>query len=184
MSSATEKLSDAQLVARMADGDQGALALLYGRYASRLLALGVRMLRDQREAEDVLHDVFLEALRRSSDYSVDRGTVRAWLMVRMRTRCIDRKRTAYARRTVPTAPLDMPEQIDPAVGADRSADHGRLRSALALIPENQQQVLMLGYYEGLSQSEIATRLDVPLGTVKSRVASARAHLKVLLRKGA
>src|SRR5687767_7645752 len=86
--------TDSGLVASMARGDRAALGMLYERHASRLLALLLRILGDRAEAEDLLHDVFLEAWRHAADYSTARGTVSAWLVLRARSRAIDRRRSA------------------------------------------------------------------------------------------
>jgi RNA polymerase sigma-70 factor (ECF subfamily) len=161
----------------MADGDRGALASLYDRYGGVLLAVGVRMLADRREAEDLLHDVFLEAWRQAGDFDAGRGSVRTWLLVRMRSRALDRRKAAGYTRSVP---LDDPSTTrdwasidDPSGAPDRAA----VLRALAELPAEQRQVLELGYFEGLSSSEIAQRIDAPIGTVKSRVAAALGKLR-------
>jgi RNA polymerase sigma-70 factor (ECF subfamily) len=169
---------DARLVAAMANGDRSAMAALYDRYAALLLAVATRVLGERREAEDLLHDVFLEVWRQAADFDASRGTVRAWLLVRLRSRAIDRKKSVASTRVVPVDPerlLDArdPSTEDPALGPDRAA----LRSALASLPEEQRTVLELGYFEGLSSSEIALRIDAPIGTVKSRVAAALGKLR-------
>ncbi|MGZ3417255.1 MAG: sigma-70 family RNA polymerase sigma factor [Polyangiales bacterium] len=169
---------DGRLVAAMANGDRTALASLYDRYAALLLAVAARILGDRREAEDLLHDVFLEVWRQAEAYEASRGTVRAWLLVRLRSRAIDRKKSAGATRVVAVDPERLleerdPASDDPAFGPDRAA----LRVALASLPEDQRTVLELGYFEGLSSSEIAARIDAPIGTVKSRVAAALSKLR-------
>lgn len=169
-------MGDAALVAAMAAGDRQSLARLYDRYASLLLAVGVRVLGDRREAEDVLHDVFLEAWRQASHYAAARGTVRTWLVMRMRSRALDRRRSASFSRSVGASALDHREASD-AVDPTLAADHSTLRAALAELPQEQRVVLELGYFEGLSSSEISAREDIPIGTVKSRVAAALARLR-------
>src|SRR5690606_33840136 len=86
--------SDSALVARMVAGDRGAVAALYARHVRSLFALARGMLKSPQEAEDLIHDVFLEAWRRSADYSEERGTVRAWLFMRARSRALDRLKAA------------------------------------------------------------------------------------------
>ncbi len=172
---------DARLVAAMAAGDRGALGALYDRHAAVLLAVAQRVLGDRREAEDLLHDVFLEAFRQAGAYDPSRASVRAWLLVRLRSRAVDRKRSVGASRVVPTAPEQLHRAVDTAAlssaeAADAS-DRARVRRALAELPDEQREVLELGYFEGLSSSEIAARIDVPIGTVKSRVADAIAKLR-------
>ena len=91
---------EASLVRAIASGDRAALARLYDLYSSLLFALGIRILRDRREAEDLLHDVFLEIWRSAADYDPDRGKVRTWLLIRMRCRAQDRLRSARVSRRV------------------------------------------------------------------------------------
>jgi RNA polymerase sigma-70 factor (ECF subfamily) len=138
-----------------------------------LLALGRRILGDRREAEDVLHDVFLEAWHKATDYDQERGTVRAWLLMRMRSRALDRRKAAAFARRVEEPTQDALGQEDLTLTPDRE----RVRRALNELPLEQRQVLELGYFEGLSSSEIAARLHAPVGTVKSRVAAALAKLR-------
>lgn len=169
---------DASLVAAMARGDRTALATLYDRYATLLLAVAARILGERREAEDLLHDVFLEVWRQSADYDGSRGSVRSWLLVRLRSRAIDRRKSVGATRVVATDPERLHDQQhepteDPLFGPDRLA----VRRALAELPDEQRTVLELGYFEGLSSSEIAERISAPIGTVKSRVAAALAKLR-------
>jgi RNA polymerase sigma-70 factor, ECF subfamily len=172
---------DAALVLAIARGDREALAQLYDHYAGILMAVGQRILHERREAEDLLHDVFLEVWRQAADYDAERGTVRAWLLLRMRSRALDRRKSAGYARVVSIEERRVPEDTrvgeDPVLSPDREA----VRRALAELPADQRQVLELGYFEGLSSSEIAARIDAPVGTVKSRVAAALAKLRTVLR---
>jgi RNA polymerase sigma-70 factor, ECF subfamily len=171
--------ADAALVARMARGDRSAVALLYERHAARLLALAQGMLRSRQEAEDLIHDVFLEAWRRSADYSVERGSVRTWLLLRTRSRALDRLK-ASGRRTSPSEPA---LEAAAALPSEGGGDEARLHAVLAEMPEAQQQVILLGYFEGLSTTEIAVRLGIPAGTVKSRTRAALSALRTVLVQG-
>lgn len=168
------ELSDSALVARMAAGDRGAVATLYARHVRSLLVLARGMLKSPQEAEDLIHDVFLEAWRRSADYSEERGTVRAWLFMRARSRALDRLKSTGPPRAV------LKEQTPTASESTPSYDERRLRELLSKMPETQQQVLMLGYFEGLSTVEIAERLEIPVGTVKSRTRAALGALRIVL----
>jgi RNA polymerase sigma-70 factor, ECF subfamily len=167
-------VSDAALVERLTHGDREALAALYGRHAACLLALAVRMLQDKQESEDLLHDVFLEAWQHSAEYSEARSTVRGWLLLRMRSRALDRLRTR-ARRRGATADEQLPGSStapETTLTAQRA-----LPSALAKIPVPQQAVIVLSYFEGLNTVEISSRLGIPAGTVKSRAHAAMAALR-------
>jgi RNA polymerase sigma-70 factor, ECF subfamily len=156
----------------MAAGDRGAVAVLYARHVRSLLVLARGMLKSPQEAEDLIHDVFLEAWRRSADYSEERGTVRAWLFMRARSRALDRLKSTGPARAV------LKEQ--PLTASAPSYDERRLRELLSKMPETQQQVLVLGYFEGLSTAEIAERLEIPVGTVKSRTRAALGALRNVL----
>lgn len=171
---------DAALVLAIARGDRESLAKLYDRYAGILMAVGQRILHERREAEDLLHDVFLEVWRQAADYDAERGSVRAWLLLRMRSRALDRRKSAgYARVVSLEERREDPRGggEDPLLSPDREA----VRRALADLPSDQRQVLELGYFEGLSSSEIAERIDTPVGTVKSRVAAALAKLRLVMQ---
>jgi RNA polymerase sigma-70 factor (ECF subfamily) len=169
---------DRELIRRVAGGDRTALGLLYDRYAPIVLALGQKILRSRREAEDLLQDVFLEAWRQAGDYEPARGSVRTWIVLRARSRALDRCRNAWSRAVPLEDSAEKGEEgaVDPTL----QADHERLRRVFVTLPEEQQKVLELGYFEGLSSSEIAERLGVPIGTVKSRVAAAMAKLRAAL----
>ncbi len=159
---------DTLLVQAMADGDRRALGQLYDRHAGALRALAVRMLRDADAGHDLVHDVLLEAWRCAADFDPARGAVRTWLCLRLRSRALDRLRSARARREVLHAAPgdDRPARAGDA--PDLAPDRRRVRAALGALPTAQRAVLELGYFEGLSSTEIADRLDVPVGTVKSR----------------
>jgi RNA polymerase sigma-70 factor (ECF subfamily) len=168
---------DAQLVAAMAQGSRDALAELYDRYAPHLLAVARRMLGDRSEAEDLLHDVFLEAWRQACGYDAARGTVRAWLLIRLRARTLDRIRLRRLRAsTAEVAPIAAPPVAGP--------DDGSVTRALAGLPAEQRRAIVLAYYQGLSASEIAALDRAPLGTIKSRMTAAMAKLRVALRDDA
>lgn len=164
---------DAELVAAMARGDRDALAQLYERHSGILLGLAMRIVRDRREAEDLLHDVFLEAWRSAKDFDPNRGRVRTWLAIRMRSRALDLQKSARVSRNAGDAGLDV--LVDDHEGA--SPDHARVRAALAELGPDQRRVLELAYFEGLSCTEIATRVDIPVGTVKSRIAAGLDRLR-------
>jgi RNA polymerase sigma-70 factor, ECF subfamily len=172
---------DVSLICGAAAGDRDCLAALYDRYASALLAIGRRILGDRREAEDLLHDVFIEVWRQAGDYDEARGSVRGWLLMRMRSRALDRRKSAAISKRAdlpaPDAVVDVHGDAqggeDPTLAPDRQA----VRRALEQLPAEQRQVLELGYFEGLSSSEIAERVRAPIGTVKSRVAAALSKLR-------
>lgn len=170
---------DAALVAAIAEGDRDALATLYDRHAPVLLGLAMRIVRSRQEAEDLLHDVFLEAWRSAKSFDPKRGRVRTWLAVRMRSRALDLQKSARVSRNAGDAGLDL--IVDDARAT--SPDHARVRGALADLAPDQRRVVELAYFEGLSCSEIAARIDVPIGTVKSRMAAGLDRLRGALGRG-
>jgi RNA polymerase sigma-70 factor (ECF subfamily) len=161
---------DAHLLSAVASGDREALGLLYDRHAPRMLALATRLLGSPREAEDLVHDVFLEAWHRARQYDAERGTVRAWLMLRTRSRSLDALRAA---KRAPRVELDViaPRASDGPDAGD-THDGQKLRGLLQELPKEQHAVLELAYFGGYSFSEIAERLAIPVGTVKSRMSRA------------
>lgn len=165
----------------MARGDRQALAKLYDRYGGPMLALAQRIVGRGVEAEDVIHDVFLEAWRHSADYDEARGSVKAWLLLRARSRALDVQKSARVSKQA-TALDDawLAELGDPSRDTTATADQSRVRQVLLALPSDQREVLLLGYFEGLSSSEIAERIGIPTGTVKSRVAAALATLRQAL----
>jgi RNA polymerase sigma-70 factor, ECF subfamily len=176
--------SDVALVTAIAGGAAQALSRLYDRYASALLAAGLKTLRSRRDAEDVLHDVFVEVWQLASDYDPRRGSVKSWLFLRMRSRAIDRVRLSSARETAldgeAMAAIEAPASEDPALAPDRA----RARRALEELPADQRAALELAYFAGLSGSQIAERLGAPLGTIKTRLALGMSKLRAAFAEGA
>jgi len=168
--------ADREDILALAEGDRAALGRLYDRHAPTLLAIAQRILKNQRESEDLLHDVFVEVWRRAGDYDPSRGSVGTWLRLRTRSRALDRVRSARIARAEP-----LEQRVDKRASnpgdVERSADHHHLHTALVALPEEQREVLLLGYFEGLSSSEISERVGIPIGTVKSRVAAAMTKLR-------
>jgi RNA polymerase sigma-70 factor (ECF subfamily) len=177
---ASDPLEDAELdvalVAQMAAGDREALARLYERHASLLLGLAIRIVRERREAEDLLHDVFLEAWRAAKDFDPSRGRVRTWLAIRMRSRALDLLKSSRVSRNAGDAGLEL-LLAEGEPGPASSADHARVRTAMAELSPEQRKVLELAYFEGLSCPEISERMGIPVGTVKSRTAAGLARLR-------
>ena len=167
---------DSTLLARVAKGDHQAFSQLYDHSSTLLFTLAVRILGNQEEAAELLQDVYFEVWRKVSRYDVGRGTPIAWLITLTKSRAIDRLRARTARgHQVPgSAEAGTATQLtneDPSP-FDTKADQ-ELRTAIitavAGLPQAQQQAIELAYYEGLSDTEIASRLNQPLGTVKTRI---------------
>ena len=197
--------SDEELVASLVEGDEAALGELYDRHADSLFRAALLRLGDRGLAEEVLQDTYLALWNRAELFDGSQGSVIGWLSTIARNRAIDRQRSS-ARRPAPLAlsglaPLGADAGADDARDAilaaatpvsgvtaaldpEREVDIAELRreveQALASIPDQERQVLTLAYYEQLSQSEIATRLAWPLGTVKTRTRRALARLRETL----
>ncbi|HVT09103.1 MAG TPA: sigma-70 family RNA polymerase sigma factor [Polyangia bacterium] len=171
------RTEDPALVAAVAQGSREALGALYDLHAPLLFGLAKRMLGNAAAAEDLLHDVFLEVWQHAAEYSPDRGSVRSWLLVRTRCRALDRLGRG-ARESRVTQHLSQTEgEPSGAPTPALAVDGARLRRLMATLPGELVAVLDLTYFAGLSASEIAQRLDIPTGTVKSRLARALETLR-------
>jgi len=175
--------NDVELLKAIAARDEAALAQLYDRYRVILFGLLMRILNNREEAEDVLQEVFLQVWRRAADFDETRGRPFTWLVTLARSRGIDRLRTLAARERVAVAGArDETEVVsDAASDTLRSEQRDVVNSALARLPDEQSQLLLLAYFDGLSQSEIAERLGAPLGTVKTRMRTGLMKLRELLK---
>jgi RNA polymerase sigma-70 factor (ECF subfamily) len=173
--------TDEDLVAAVARGDDDALAQLYDRYARPAYGLALRILRDPALAQDAVQDAFLAVWRTAAAFDPERGRAQTWLLTLVHRRTVDVVRREQRRRADPL-PEQLPEPVEG--GTDDAADlrerRRRVQAALARLADDQRQALELAYYGGLSQSELAERLGVPLGTVKSRMYVALARLRELL----
>jgi RNA polymerase sigma-70 factor (ECF subfamily) len=169
-------MPDLELISRVARGQNAALGELYDRHAGLLLAVLKRVLGDELEAEDVLHEVFLEVWEHAADYDESRGSVRAWLVMRARSRGLDRLRALGRARLLRRDPADKPANVElPETTLG-------MRQALAQLAPELRTLLELGYFEGLSSTEMAAHEQLAIGTVKSRVARALAELRDVLQK--
>jgi RNA polymerase sigma-70 factor (ECF subfamily) len=161
--------TDEDLLARVADGDRDAFGDLYTRYARPVLGLALRRLGDRGRAEDATQEAFASVWRAARTYRSDRGPVAPWLYAVARNAIADRGR---ARVEPPAEPVDTAaDEPGPADLAEQSWLAWRVHRALETLPDTERTVLELAYWRGLSQSEIAAHLDIPLGTVKTRTRS-------------
>ena len=173
---------DVDLLKAVAARDEAALGQLYDRYRLILFGVLMRILNNREEAEDVLQEVFLQVWRRAADFDENRGRPFTWLVTLARSRGIDRLRSLAAKERVALAGAKEPsEQVSDAV-ADALASEQRtlVTKALAQLPEEQKSPLILAYFDGLTQSEIAAKLGAPLGTVKTRMRAGLMKLREAL----
>ena len=166
----------------MQAGDEKALAELYDRYTPLVYPVALRILRSPADAEDVVQQAWLQVWKGAAGYDSRRGTVAAWLLTVARTRALDRYRSVASRRRaeekVDPEPATPPE--DPTASATQRQMSDRVRRAMQGLTPQQRQALEIAYFEGLSQSEVAARMQAPLGTVKSWTRQGLTRLRELL----
>jgi RNA polymerase sigma factor (sigma-70 family) len=176
-------LEDAALLKAVNSGDEGALETLYRRYGGACFALARRILDDRQLAEDVVQQVFT-ALWKGSGYDASRGAVSTWLMSVTHHKSIDVLRREGPRRTRLASEQALLEVAVTGPGPDEEAwmrlRADRTRESLKSLPPEQRELLLLAYYGGYTQVEIAGLTGLPLGTVKSRTLTAMRKLRTLL----
>jgi len=186
---ATVDLGDARdrdLIRRIGGGDREAFRHLFRRYSPTALALAQRVLHQPHLAEETVQEAFLSVWRNPGGYDAHRGSVRAWLMSTVHHRAVDQVRREEAQRrraeesvAMPGLPPDDPgEVVVEEIGLPQ--ERAAVRGALDVLPGEQRQVIELMYFDGMSQSQIAARLGLPLGTVKSRCLLAMRRLRAAL----
>ena len=173
--------ADHAALERMARGDHEALAELFDRHGRLVFSLALRILRDQSDAEDIVQDVFSQAWRQAARYESSRGNVIAWLLNLTRSRAIDRLRSRRARPDTAAgdpAALGQPDRSQPVdEQIALSTEAARIRAAVDELSVLQRVAIELAFYEGLTHVEIAERLELPLGTVKTRIRQGLLKLK-------
>lgn len=180
-------MPDAALIRRIAERrDAAALDALYDRHSGLVFSVAFGLLRDQSRAEQVTLDVFTRVWEKADSYKADRASVRTWLVSMARNRSIDvlrRANTAIERQSIPLGDVEYqlestshnPEQVVQAL-----TEAERVRAALTTLPEEQLRVIQLAYYGGYTMRQIAEELDIPLGTVKTRVRLGMEKLRAIL----
>jgi RNA polymerase sigma-70 factor (ECF subfamily) len=166
--------TDGELILRTGDGDRGAFETLYRRYARPVFGLALRRLGDRGRAEDAVQETFASVWRGAHSYRPERGPGGPWIYAVARNAIVDRARA----RSEPA--VEVPEQESSDAGPSEQAEASwmswRVHRALEELPENERTVVELAYWSGLSQSEVAEYLGIPLGTVKTRTRAALARL--------
>jgi RNA polymerase sigma-70 factor (ECF subfamily) len=170
--------TDGELIQRVAERDAGAFELLYRRYARPVFGLALRRLGDRMRAEDAVQETFAALWRSARTYRPERGPGAPWLYAVARNAIVDRARN----RT--DAPAEIPDaaslELGPAERAEASFVSWRVHRALEGLPQSERDVIELAYWGGLSQSEVADFLGIPLGTVKTRTRSGLGRLATTL----
>jgi RNA polymerase sigma factor (sigma-70 family) len=172
--------SDEELLDAVASGDDDALSALYDRFGRVAYGLAYRILRDKALAEDAVQEAFLAVWRSADSYRRERAKPATWILTLVHRRAVDLVRREHRRRGEPLE--EMPEAAGDSVADEVDVRERRatVQAALAQLPEDQRQALELAYYGGYTQSELAERLGVPLGTIKSRMFAGLARLRELV----
>jgi RNA polymerase sigma factor (sigma-70 family) len=174
-------LSDEAVVALVARSDQEALAELYDRFGRVAYGLALRVLRDEKLAEDAVQEGFLAVWRNADRFMPERAKASTWLLTLVHRRAVDVVRLEDRRRADP-----LPEAIEPTPSESAEDDawlrfeRERVQAALRRLPDQQREALELAYYGGFTQSELAERLGQPIGTIKSRMFAGLTRLRELL----
>lgn len=168
--------ADHALVRRMQNHDEDALGVFYDRWFPIVNCLVTRMVRSPADVEDVVEATFWQAWRQANRYEAERGSVQTWLLTIARSRSLDRLRANRRRREDSIEDGERPafqsvlaSTNDPSLDAEHAERKRLVLAAIAELPKEQREALELGYFSGLSQSEIAERIGQPLGTVKTRM---------------
>ncbi len=182
-----DELRDDQLITLIARGEKDALEAFYDRYARQVFSLARYMLREESLAEEATQDIFLNLWLKAASYNPERGAPKAWFMSVAHHRIIDvikaRKRRGQSMNQVPHELLDMHPSDRPSTEdqVQQTLSREQVISVLATLPESQREVIVMAYFEGYSQSEIANKLDQPLGTVKTRIRLAMQKLRAAFK---
>jgi len=168
----------------MVKGDEQALSSLYDESSPLVYSLALRILGNAADAEEIVLDVYAQVWRSAARWEPDRGTVTSWLVTLCRSRCIDRIRSRQVRQHV-EAP--MPETLPGQVAITGSADSPEalydrfvVQRALEQLPAEQRKLLEMAFFSGMTHTELAERLAMPLGTVKTRIRAAMTQMRNLL----
>ncbi len=172
------KQDDPALLLRVEHGDEGAMADIFKRYGSAVYSVGLRVLHDTGQAEDVMQEIFLQLWRNPRAFVQGRGSLGAWLVVVARNRAIDALRRRKPTDSVEDVVLASPFNL--AAEAERNTMMEKVRSIVNDLPVEQRKSLELAYFEGLSHTEIAAATGDPLGTVKTRIRLALMSLRKAL----
>jgi RNA polymerase sigma-70 factor (ECF subfamily) len=177
--SGTQGPADSELLKRISQRDETAMASLFDRYARIVYSVALRVLHDPRDAEDVMQEVLMQVWRGAPSFIAGRGSLGGWLAVVARNRAID-----VLRRRHPSDPVDevvLPASFDLASEAERNTLIERLRNIMHELPQEQQKSVEMAFFEGLTHSEIAEKTGDPLGTVKTRIRLALISLRKALQ---
>lgn len=182
--SLNQQTPEQSLMIEVSQGNTDALAQLYDLFAAKMLGLAHRVLGNRRDAEDLIHDVFYEVWNKAEHYNAKRGSVQSWLLIKTRSRALDRLRKLQtAQKYALLAAQEECTQYQEPPLDENDSEHQRAVHAINNLPLPQRQVIELKYFSGMSLAEIAEQYSTPLGTIKSRLSNALAKLRAELGPG-
>lgn len=170
-------VNDNQLVRAIAQGNQASLERLYDRYGGLVYSVALRVLANRADAEEILQDTFVQLWRKAAQFDAERGSLSAWLLVMARNRAISLLRRKDPLRDADADDTRVESSYQPENFLIGRELLGKIRKAMEDLPAAQRAAIEMGYFEGLSQSEIARRTGDPLGTIKTRMRSALQALR-------
>lgn len=176
---APDEIEDRQQLASIARRDSRAFESLYDRYTRSVYSLALGMLRDPATAQEVTQEVFLSIWRQAAEFDPSRGTARSWVLALAHHKSVDAVRRRRLRATEPLEETQASD-LDTVDETLRRLEQGRVREALVRLPAEQRQAIVLAYYGGYTQQEVAQRLSIPLGTAKTRIRDAMIRLREAL----
>lgn len=172
---------DVRLLARIAQHDVAAFEQIYDRYSRPVYSLALRLLGDPHTAQEVTQEIFLSIWRGASDFDPGRGSARSWLLSLAHHKSVDALRRMRRRETASFLNAANPSALDTITDETiHSLESEAVRQALLALSSEQREAIVLAYYGGYTQQEIATRLEIPLGTVKTRTRDGMFRLRTLL----
>lgn len=180
------ELDDPSLMALIAQKNEAALSEIYDRYHRLIMSIAYHVVGDWQTAEEITLDIFTTVWKKAGSYQAERADVRTWLTRITRNRAIDVLRREKSRphrdsvNLVEAVAEAVSSPANPETATDLALQKQRIRTAVATLPEAQKEMLFLAYFRGYSQSELAETLNIPLGTVKTRIRSAMQKLRKLL----
>ncbi len=182
----TDQAHDIELLRKIGLGDRDSLSDLYDRYSTVLYSVALRVLNNQTEAEDLLQDVFIQIWEKASLYDPSRGKPLTWVISLTRNRSIDRLRSLQRRHRLKEDVEKENNALQPGSPSDTRKElfanetSRVIRAAVMQLSDQQRQAIELAYFSGLTQNEIALKLDEPLGTIKARIRRGMIRLKEML----
>lgn len=182
VSATATRLSDEDLLEAVSRSDEAALAELYDRFGRVAYGLALRVVRDAALAEDVVQEAFLQVWRSAERFEAGRAKASTWVLTFVHRRAVDLVRREERRRSEPESAAPIPTGPGADEAVERRSKREVVQGALRQLPAEQREAIELAYYGGFTQSELAARLDQPLGTIKSRMFNGLQQLRALLNE--